>query len=559
MDAPSLGIPLTLAKRPATGRLAVRTVRPAAGEVGIAIERGARFVWPDLDAPCYGDATTAETRLALKEWRNGTTTLDAPPVHGSAAERYLAADVTYLRTLVGRDEPLTAIAAYERALRAAPAFPDAPRALVMVGFASLWLGLVPEAETAFGRVLAEHPGSAYVPVATLGRAVAERVRRRFDAARATLATLRDPVPAGVRCDLLAERAALARATGADADAVPLDETIARTCDDRATDPDAILAHASSLAAAGRRADARAMLTDPPDGLDAAAQATLLARAADLARADGDLVAARAALERALGLRLDAATRLVVQARLARIDAAVGPERALAAIEALVARAPSSAVRTELACLAAATLADAGRFDDALVRVVAPDGGTPADEATLATHRDALLARWIAGLAQAGDPAGVVTVYATHRTTVDARATSGTARLIASALGTMGLPDAALRVLRQRDPGDDAAMTIAVGEAALAAGDLAVAREMLTRHTAVTDALAAARVRLAERIAAAARPREPVRNAAADAVPALDVLAAADDPLVRRGAALVAATRTFGANLVPVASEGARAR
>jgi hypothetical protein len=119
--------------------------------VTIALERGgARFVWPDLDAPCYADPTAAVERLALKGWRQGGMTPNAPADHTSPAGRYLAADVTYLRTLMGQMPPLEAVHAYDRALRADPAFPDAARALVMIGFASLRIGLAPEAATAFG-------------------------------------------------------------------------------------------------------------------------------------------------------------------------------------------------------------------------------------------------------------------------------------------------------------------------------------------------------------------------------------------------------------------------
>jgi tetratricopeptide (TPR) repeat protein len=556
-EAPSLAIPLT--GRAIARAAGARTIRAPGGEVAIAIERGARFVWPDLDAPCYGDPGAAPMRLALKEWRNGTTTLDAPPVHGSAAARYLAADVTYLRALVGRDEPLAAIAAYERALRAAPGFADAPRALIMVGFASLDLGLAPEAETAFGRALAEHGGSAYDAVATLGRAIAQRVRRHFDDARATLARLADPMPAAVRCDVLVERGALARATGADGEAVALDEALARACPERAADPDALLARADSLVAVGRRADGRAVLTHPDTALEPPAQVALLARMADLAREDGDFVSARAALDRALGLRLDAGTRLVVQGRVARLDGAVGTERALATLGELAARAGSTAVRTALDGIAADTLADAGRFDEALARLAPRDGVAPAEETAVGSHRDALLARWIAGLTQAGDAAGVVTVYATHRTTIDTRATPATARLVAEALAGMGLPEPALRVLQQRDPGDDAATAIAIGEAAVSAGDLAVARAMLARRPGGTPALAAARARLVERLGGAARPLATPALVADDVPPSLDGLADMDDPLVRRGAALVAATRSFGRGIVPVAHEVSHGR
>ena len=50
-----------------------------ASDAVVALERGgARFVWPDLDAPCYADPAAAVERLALKGWRQGGMTPDAP-------------------------------------------------------------------------------------------------------------------------------------------------------------------------------------------------------------------------------------------------------------------------------------------------------------------------------------------------------------------------------------------------------------------------------------------------------------------------------------------------
>src|SRR6185369_2294056 len=248
-EAPSLGI----------SRASLSRETPAA-DASIALERGgARFVWPDLDAPCYADAGAAVERLALKGWGTGRMTPDAPALHTSAAGRYLAADVTYLRSLLGQIPPLDAVAAYARALRTAPTFADAPRALVMIGFASLRLGLAPEADIAFDRVLGEYPTSRYTTVAKVGRAAALRQRRRFDEARGLLDSIAMPVTEGVRCEVVAERAGLARGTGHHADAVPLDETIARDCPRFTALPATTLDRADSLLAVGRRGDARALL------------------------------------------------------------------------------------------------------------------------------------------------------------------------------------------------------------------------------------------------------------------------------------------------------------
>jgi tetratricopeptide (TPR) repeat protein len=502
---------------------------PAGSAVAIAVERGARFVWPDLDAPWYGDPSTAVERLALKSWRRGATPA-APAVHASAAGRYLAADVTFLRTLTGQAEPLDGIAAYERAVRGAPGFPDAPRALVMIGFASLRLGLAPEAETAFGRALRDYPGGPYETVAALGRVTALRARRRFDEARAALAEVPEDVASGVRCDVQAERAALARATGAHADAVALDGTLARDCPALDRVPATLRDRADSLLALGRRADARALLARPVPDMDPESQATLLMRAADLARDDGDLHAARTVLDRTLGWRIGAVTRTAVSARLAQLDAVVSPDRAIAGLDAIAATAPTLAARADVLGLVAETLAESGRYEQGLARLAVPPGaGGEVVDAVLA-HRDGVLARWIDRLATAGDPATLVLVYARHRTSVDTRASTTTARQVASALVRVRLLAPALRLLRLRDPGDDAAHGLAIAATALDGGDAAAARHALERlgDAALPDAAAAERTRLVARLLAAEGQPENVpegTDAAADPVLARALAAA----------------------------------
>ena len=518
----------------------------ATREVAITLERGAPFVWPDLDAPCYADPAAAVELLALKGWRKGGMTPDAPANHTSAAGRYLAADVTYLRTLMGQMEPLDAVTAYDRALRDAPSFSDAPRALVMIGFASLRLGLAPEADTAFGRALAEQPGGRYAPVARIGRATALRLRRRFAEARAVLAEIAEPPPRALRCDVLFERAALARATGRHTDAVGLDESLARDCPRFDVLPTTVLERVDSLLAVGRRDDARALLGRGVADLDVGSQATLLVRAAELAREDGDLVTTRNLLERALGMRIGPAARTGIQARLTRLDGLVSPERAVASLEALAANAPTSAARADVVGLIAETLADAGRYEDALARLTVPDGATADDQEAVLEHRSLVLGRWIERLDAGDDPAGIVTVYARHRTAVDTHASAATARRVATALARMRLSGPALRVLRLRDHGDDPAHTIALAGAALDAGDPALARDTLARLTVeLPAALSADRGRVIARLAVVDGHPGPV---ASEQVGALDTeeLAAIDDPVIRRAVTIVAETRRLGA-------------
>ncbi|MGH7896069.1 MAG: tetratricopeptide repeat protein, partial [Candidatus Binatia bacterium] len=379
-----------------------------ASEAALAVERGARFAWPNLDAPYYEDPSAAAERLALKSWRQGTLALPVPAPHGTPAALYLAADVTYLRTLLGLDEPLAAPRAYERALRTAPTFPDAARALVMLGLANLRLGFAPEADLAFARLVREQPESPYAPVATVGRSAALRVRRRFDEARAVLAPLAEHPPARLACDVLTERAALARATGAHEAAVVLDDATVRDCPRSVELASVIEGRAKSLLAVGRRAEARAVLAQGSGGLDPDVQARLLIRAADQAREDGDLEAARDALDRVIGLRVSAPMRITAQAHLARLDGLVGPDRAVEGLEHLAASVPAPALRAEVLGQAAETLADAGRFEVALVRLARASVGDGSGTGHLEPHRDAILARWIAHLAGTDDAIGIAT-------------------------------------------------------------------------------------------------------------------------------------------------------
>src|SRR6185503_15545029 len=123
----------------------------------------------------------------------------------------------------------------------------------------------------------------------------------------------------------------------------------------------------------------------------------------------------------------------VQARLARLDAVVSADRAITSLETLDGSAPTLAGRADVLGLVAETLAEAGRFDEALARLAVPDDATGTVVETILGHRDVVLARWIARLAAAGDASGVVAVYARHRTPIDTRSSVTTARQVASAL------------------------------------------------------------------------------------------------------------------------------
>jgi hypothetical protein len=158
----------------------------------------------------------AVERPALKSWQQGGMCRRFQ--YRASPGRYSRRDVT---TATPWADGNARCGRRHRALRADPDFADAPRALVMIGFASLRLGLAPEAGTAFRRALERDPHGRYARVAQLGRAAALRERHRWDEARTALASLAEP-PAGLRCEVLAERAALARATGRHDEDAPTD-------------------------------------------------------------------------------------------------------------------------------------------------------------------------------------------------------------------------------------------------------------------------------------------------------------------------------------------------
>jgi len=320
-----------------------------------------------------------------------------------------------------------------------------------------------------------------------------------------------------------ERATLARRAGRPADAVAVDDTLARHCPQFDVLRGTIAARADSLLAIGRRDEARALLARLVAGLDSELQAALLVRAAELAREDGLLDDARAALDRALGLRIGPLTRMAVEARIVRLGAAVNVDRALASLETLATMAPTPAARFDAIAIAAETLADSGRFEEALAHLVVPAATTLPD--LLSAHRDAILARWLAQLAAAGEDVGIVAVYARHRTTIDTRASTTTIRQVASALGHLGLAKPALRALRMRDGGDDPHHAIAIAEAALDAGVVDLARETLetVRARAGSEAdLAPDLDRISARLAAA--QGHPDRVAVGEGVALAPVLA-----------------------------------
>ena len=193
----------------------VSPVRPAtlAGSPYTLVQ-GMRLILPSLERAEYGDAAAAPLRDALRQWRADGTVPAAPPAQpASTSALFLAGDVMMARALAGQDDALEAIAVYERAVRTAPEFPEAPRAQLMVGLASAWLGFQPEAGSAYAMFLDRFPSDALVPYARLGLAAALRTRGRLDEARKTLRAVRAGSGAELTCECRVEEARQERAAG----------------------------------------------------------------------------------------------------------------------------------------------------------------------------------------------------------------------------------------------------------------------------------------------------------------------------------------------------------
>jgi tetratricopeptide (TPR) repeat protein len=532
---------------------------PAADAAGVVTVNGHPFVWPSLDAPEYADAADA-LREGVRRWRDGAPPARAPlPEASTPAARYLVADLVFLDATLARRTFFDAAAAYERALRDAPDFPDAPRAYFVLGQANLALEFGPEATAAFQQLERRFPTHPLALEARLGRAAALRLRHRPAEARALVADIARRTTGAVHCRALREQALNAETPVA---ATTLFRTLATACPAEATAPDTLAAHAEALVREGNRDAARALLAAPrpPARADAEARLTLLA-----ASLEPDPQAARAAYERLLGIDLPPGLALEARMRLALLDGADDPAHAAAALVTLAATRGPMALRALILGEAAEMYARAGRWDDALAvldRAAArgPDGAAQANG-----RRGEIVGRWIASLAARGDVAGVATVYAAHRATVHELGSVDDRLGVARALGRLGLHAEAAELLALTTTQTRSAeAALALGEEALAAGDLAAARgaaarlaespldaPLAARHAALAARLALAAGDVAAAADAAGRTddlgaRAAVASALLDepdgAVRAAGLLAAVDGVADAPPAALVAAAR-----------------
>lgn len=459
-----------------------------------------RLLTPALDTPLYADDASASLRDTLARWQTEGSLPDAPlpGVPASAAAAHLAADALLVRAAMGQDDPLAAIAAYERAARDFPDFADAPRAQLMAGIAALWLDLGPEASSAFGLFLDRFSSHTLAPYARIGQATALRIRHRAKEAARALAAVLPSATGDVRCEAQLEEA---RQAATPERAATLYRTLAAQCPQTLTMPSALHDLAAALAAAGSRGEARAILAAPRArrGIDEDAALDLLA--GTLAQEDGDLDAARAAYERVLGRR--AGKKLITEAemRLALLD---GPRRALDRIEKLAAEQGTPDVRAGLLVEASRTETQAGRYQQALALLDRAVQVDPAIEGRADTERAAVLRIWVAKLAAASDWTGIAVVYAGWSTQIRRIATADDRLAIAGAFDRLGLPVVSADLLQVGVTSGDPPARIAFAEAALRNGDVPGARAIVTKlePRKLDPALAARLGRVRARIALA---------------------------------------------------------
>jgi tetratricopeptide (TPR) repeat protein len=440
---------------------------------------GVAYVWPPTDAPYYADPEAAALRAEVERFRAGEPSPDSPLRMSHAPSTfYLNADVTFLRATAGRADMLAAVQAFERALRQWQDFPDAARALFVLGQIDLALGLGPEAGIAFAELIRRFPASPLVLDARLGLASSLRIRRRIAEARSLVDEVLAQARGNVLCRARREQAALAATPAAAVDAM---KRLADTCPKALDDPRVLRAYADALVAAGEREAARALLTrrGPWSGDDGARLHLL----AGVLAPDPD--AARAEYERVLGMRVSREVVLEAEMRLALLDRNRNPQRAAATLAALAERPGPVGLRAAILGEAADTKARSGRFEEALALLergheLGPEGTAQADG-----RRSEILGQWISTLNGRNDDAGIATVYAAYSTAVDRAATHDRAS-VARALSRLGLHASAARLLSASlGATPDAELAVEAVEETVASGDAAAAYAAVARVKAMT--------------------------------------------------------------------------
>jgi tetratricopeptide (TPR) repeat protein len=470
---------------------------------------GALFVWPALDAMHYADAAARPFAADLGSWRAGAPPARAERPAASPAARYLAADLEFLSATTGATSWATVAAAYERALREAPHFPDAVRAHFLLGQAFLELGSGVEAGAAFTRLERRYPEHALVPDARLGRAEALRLRGRAAEARGLVSNILARAHGDLLCRALREQAATAVTR---IDAARAFHELAASCPQVLGETVLLREYAETLMQAGDVDAARALLALPrePGPADDEARLRLLAGAVA-----ADPAEARQVYEQVAATNVSETIAVEAALRLGLLDAATDPGRAAAAVLSLADRRVPQGLRAVALGEAATLLGRAERFEEALVQLdraaaLGAEGAAQSEE-----RRGEILGRWIATLAARDDDVGLATMYAARTTDVQARASVEDRATVARALADVGLHDSAVKLLAGTGPEATAEVAAALGEEAVVAG----AGETVS-HYAAGLGPAALPAALADR-ACAVRARTPLlregpRAAAAEA-------------------------------------------
>jgi len=441
------------------------------------------FAWPAVDAPPYADPGAVPFRRVIQRWRDGERPRGIPATPRTAAERYLAADVAFLDARAKQTDWFVAVVAYERALRAAPGFPDASRARFLRGQVYLALGLAPEAAAAFHDCARRDPAGPWTIDARIGEATALARSGHEADARSVLDGVLHVAQGSALCRAHAGATALSAVPARRAEAFA---RFAAACPDALRSADRVREYAEALAGAGDVDGARRVVAAvrEPAG-DEAEQGILHLLAGELAP---DPDAARLQYEHVLGSGGSPRLALEAHMRLALLDARDDPGRLASALGALLARPVPATLRAELLGHAADASARAGRFEEALALLdrLGAFRGDPI--ARTDAGRARVLARWVADLDRRGDDACVATVYAAYTTELEIGASADDRLAIARALGRLGIHGVAAAVLA-RTPTPRPDVTAALAEESLAAGDPGRARAAAERLLADPSAVA----------------------------------------------------------------------
>ncbi len=439
--------------------------------------RGHTMIWPDLGAPVYAHADTAAATEkflaprraaleALRQPRDKVPGASAPGKRAAAPERavlppdapaaahVLEADIVYLHALGGRTDPFTAVALYRRAARVAPRFPDRDRARLMVGFAELTTGLIPEAEGDFLELARVTDDPAVGALALLGAGRAARAVGHDDRAARLLrgAVALGPGASHGGCQARGALGSLLAESGRGMQALELFEEMRARCPaEIVRSPRMLLTHAAALAAAGQAKAAEELLLALPE-LDGELFARRKFLEADLALAAGTPDFARRAYEL---VRADAALPAMVRGeatlRLARVEDELGREQEardlLHEIGERGTRVTGVTLVARAQALEAELLAKHGHQPQALALLERTDALGPAGLAAAESARSRIFPAWIAELRAREDHAGMLTVFYRYRGDGIGRHLAPLQVVqVAEAALKVGVPDLAMRIL-----------------------------------------------------------------------------------------------------------------